>query len=256
MKQTRQIMGMPVTLDVVDASATVEALAQVFAYFEHVDAVFSPYKPDSEVSRIDAGTLALADASDEVRHVYALAEQTRRHTGGFFDIRHGDRIDPSGLVKGWAIFQAAERLRQAGFQNFYVDAGGDVEVAGHSASGAAWRVGIRNPFRPLEVVKVLALSDCGFATSGSYLRGQHIYNPHQPDAPLNEVVSLTVVGPDVYEADRFATAAFAMGRAGIAYIERLDGFEGYSIDSGGRATMTSGFAAHVVPPVAPALVGR
>jgi thiamine biosynthesis lipoprotein len=81
----------------------------------------------------------------------------------------------------------------------------------------------------------------GVATSGTYIRGQHIYNPHHPQKTIDDVVSLTVVGPDIYEADRFATAAFAMGREGIIYIEKLPGFEGYMIDTAGLATMTSGF---------------
>jgi thiamine biosynthesis lipoprotein len=57
-------------------------------------------------------------------------------------------------------------------------------------------------------------------------------------------VSITVIGPDVLEADRFATAAFAMGKGGIAFIENLPGFEGYAIDAQGIATMTSGFGAY------------
>ena len=56
-----------------------------------------------------------------------------------------------------------------------------------------------------------------------------------------EILSLTVVGPNIYEADRFATAAFAMQREGINFIENLNGFEGYSIDKNGTATMTSNF---------------
>ncbi len=51
-----------------------------------------------------------------------------------------------------------------------------------------------------------------------------------------------MIGPNVYEADRFATAAFAMGRTGISFLENMPNFEGYMIDSEGRATMTSGFA--------------
>ena len=43
------------------------------------------------------------------------------------------------------------------------------------------------------------------------------------------------------EADRFATAAFAMGKDGILFIENLPGFEGYAIDAKGIATMASGF---------------
>jgi thiamine biosynthesis lipoprotein len=80
----------------------------------------------------------------------------------------------------------------------------------------------------------------GVATSGSYLRGTHIYNPHATDAGTGNIVSLTVIGPDILEADRFATAAFAMGEAGIEFLERLHGLEGYQIDAHGMARMTSG----------------
>jgi thiamine biosynthesis lipoprotein len=59
--------------------------------------------------------------------------------------------------------------------------------------------------------------------------------------PAEEIVSLTVIGPNIYEADRFATAAFAMGEKGILFIEDLAGFEGYMINHEGLATFTSGF---------------
>ena len=97
-----------------------------------------------------------------------------------------------------------------------------------------------------EIVKVLAVTDKGIATSGTAIRGQHIYNPHNPVTPLQDIVSLTVVGPNVYEADRFATAAFAMGKRGIYFIEQLPGFEGYMIDASARATFTSGFERYVL----------
>ena len=95
------------------------------------------------------------------------------------------------------------------------------------------------------IVKVLSIRDCGIATSGTYVRGEHIYNPTDSDQPITGILSLTVIGPDIYEADRFATAAFAMGPAGINFIEQLPGFEGYMIDPGGMATYTSGFERYV-----------
>ncbi len=241
MKQTRILMGMPVTVHVVDPAASAETLETVFAYFESVDRRFSTYKPDSEISRINRQELALDEASADMKTVIALAEQTREETNGYFDIVRPGMIDPSGLVKGWAIHNAAELLRQRGFANFFVDAGGDVAVAGKNESGRDWRVGIRSPFDVNEIVKVLALSDCGVATSGTYVRGQHIYDPYNVDAPITDVVSVTVIGPDIYDADRFATAAFAMGREGIAFLESLEGLEGYLIDQERQATYTSGF---------------
>jgi thiamine biosynthesis lipoprotein len=117
---------------------------------------------------------------------------------------------------------------------------------GTNAEGKEWSVGIRNPFNIQEIVKVVYPRGEGIATSGSYIRGDHIYNPHKPEEKIKEIVSITVIGPDVLEADRFATAAFAMGRQGIEFIEQLKGFEGYAINAEGIATMTNGFGAYTI----------
>lgn len=245
MKQTRLLMGMPITVEIVDPTARYSDLAAVFAYLTTVDEMFSTYKEDSEISRINRGELVPAQYSTQMRTILRLSERTREETRGYFDIRRDGICDPSGIVKGWAIQQAAKLLRGRGFRHFYIDAGGDIQVAGHNAEGKPWRVGIRNPFQHSEIVKVLSLTERGVATSGTAMRGQHIYNPHRQDTPILDIVSITVIGPNVYEADRFATAAFAMGREGIGFIARLTDFEGYMIDAQARATFTAGFERYV-----------
>ncbi len=263
MRITRLLMGMPITVEVVESphppplspssqrggadrgEVLASAIEGVFAYFEYVDATFSTYKTTSEITAINEGRLTLAGASPNMQTIFALAEQTKAESFGYFDIAFGGKIDPSGVVKGWAIHNAAQMLWDGGFDNFYVDAGGDVQVSGKNADGENWRVGIRNPFNIEQIVKVLSLSDCGIATSGNTIRGAHIYDPHQPGSFQPEIVSMTVIAPNVYEADRFATAAFAMDRRGIGFIEHLQGFEGYMIDRAGMATLTSGFEAYV-----------
>src|SRR5450756_867212 len=239
-------MGMPVTLEIIDPNASIELLEAVFAYFETIDAQFSTYKDSSEISRINRHELTLEDASADMKTVFEMADQLRLKTDGYFDIQHAGAYDPSGLVKGWAIFNAAEMIRQKGMTNFYVDAGGDIQAAGKNKQGQAWRVGIRNPFKLDEIVKVLSISGCGVATSGTYIRGKHIYNPKNLIEPITDIVSLTVIGPDVYDADCYATAAFAMGKEGINFIQGLVGFEGYMIDRNRRATFTSGFSRYVI----------
>lgn len=239
-KETRLLMGMPIVAQVEDAGATQDDLDAVFAYFQSVDETFSPYRASSEVSRLNRGEINPDQCSADLRETLALAEATKRATHGYFDIVRNGVCDPSGIVKGWAIERAAGLLRARGRANFYIDAGGDIAVAG-LRDGAPWRVGIRNPFNRQQIVKALAVSDCGVATSGTAIRGQHIYNPLDPESAILDIVSLTVVGPTICDADRFATGAFAMGRAGIAFIEGLAGFEGYMIDAQGIATYTSGF---------------
>jgi thiamine biosynthesis lipoprotein len=237
MQKTELIMGMPITITLVDGEGHDADL--IFDYFRDVDARYSTYKPTSEISRINAG-LPKSRWSGEMKRVLELCEQTKQATDGYFDIERNGQLDPSGLVKGWAIQNAAKKLLSQGKDNFSIEAGGDIQAHGRSESGGEWRIGIRNPFDRSQIVKIVGIRDQGIATSGTYIRGQHVYNPKN-NRDVADIVSLTVVGPNIYEADRFATAAFAMGRNGINFIETLKGFEGYMIDTEGIATMTSGF---------------
>jgi thiamine biosynthesis lipoprotein len=242
-RQTKLIMGMPITLEL--DTDNPDVCEQLFDYFMEIDERYSTYKATSEVSRLNTGQLTMKELSQEVQHILALCEETNRESNGYFDIHHNGIIDPSGLVKGWAIERAAEQVRRARIMNFCISAGGDIALGGTNEDRQAWRIGIRNPFNTAQIVKTLSLTDCGVATSGSYIRGQHVYDPYQPDKPLEEVCSLTVIGPNIYEADRFATAAFAMGSEGISFIEQRPGLEGYMINTKGIATYTSGFERYI-----------
>lgn len=242
MKQTRIIMGMPVTVEVIDPPGEEEAIEKIFAYFEYIDEKFSTYKNASEIMKINRGELKKSDYSEDMKTILALSEKTKKETNGYFDIVNlSGEYDPSGLVKGWAIHNAAKILERGGFKNFYVDAGGDIQTKGLNRRNKKWRVGIRNPFNIRKNMKIIYTRGEGVATSGTYIRGQHIYNPKTKNKSITEIVSLTIIGPNIYEADRFATAAFAMGRDGIYFIENMEGLEGYMVDQNGLATITSGF---------------
>jgi len=246
MRETRTIMGMPICLTVLDHGAGQQDLDAVFAEFSAIDAQFSPFKNDSELSRFNRGEIAETDFTPRMREIVALCEKTRRETGGYFDIKRLDgTIDTCGMVKGWAIRNAARQLAAMGFCDFCVDAGGDIQCCGVNGEGVDWMVGIRNPFSANEIVKILQPKGCGIATSGNYIRGDHIYDPHTGRYGSDDIVSLTVIASDVLEADRYATAAFAMGRKGIHFIERMPGLEAYEIDASGTARMTSGLKTYL-----------
>lgn len=240
MKQQRLMMGMPITVEVMDEKVTVNDVDDIFDYFQHIDEKFSTYKETSEVSKINRKEIKPSNYSEEMKAVLDLSEKTRVETNGYFNIKNKNGIDPSGLVKGWAIFKATEILKKKGLKKYYVEAGGDIQV-----SGKVWKVGIRNPFNRKENVKIIKVENEGVATSGTYIRGQHVYNPFDPDKEITEIVSITVIGPNIYEADRMATAALAMGRKGIEFIEGLNNFEGYMIDHEGIATYTNNFEKYV-----------
>lgn len=245
MKRTElNIMGMPITIEITNAKKANDKLMskdieKAFEYFREVDEKYSPFKSTSEVAKLNRGE----KVSEEMKVILTLSHDLCGQTNGYFDIVRPDgKIDPSGIVKGWAVKNAADILRKAGYERFYIDAGGDAEIV-----GVNWKWGIRNPFNKQQIVKVLVLSDCGIATSGTYERGQHIYDPIGKNAEISDIVSITIIGPNVYEADKFSTPAFAMGRKGIKFIEKQKGVEGYMIDNRGIATYTTGFNRFVIP---------
>jgi len=244
MKKNKIIMGMPVTIEIVDQNVKKEIFNEVFGLLISIDERFSTYKKVSEITLFNEGKISDKYLSKDMKEVLSLSEKTKNETNGFFDIAYNGKIDPSGLVKGWAIYKAAELLHKNGFKNFYVEIAGDIEISGLNKDGKKWAIGIRNPFNKKENIKVVYLSNKGIATSGTYERGNHIYNPKDKKI-ANEIISLTVIGPNIYEADRFATAAFAMGIDGVNFIENLPGFEGYMIDHNGIATFTSNFEKYV-----------
>ncbi len=230
---------MPITVEIVSSKADVKsAIEKIFSYFKEIDNRFSTYKPESEISLINHG-LKEDKWSPDMVEVMKLANETKDLTKGYFDICFKDKIDPSGLVKGWSIYKAS-RLINEQYHNYYIEAGGDIEVAGLNQDNEPWQIGIRNPLNINEIVKVVSLKSGGIATSGNYIRGQHIYDPiHQK--LIDNPISLTVIGPNVFEADRYATAAFAMGLSGINLIEQTDGLEGFMINKDMIGTKTTNF---------------
>ena len=151
-------MGMPVIVDVRDDDVGESDLDAVFAWFRWVDATFSTFKLDSEISRLNRNELELADAAPEVRWVLGRCEQARVETHGYFDVRaaSADLVDPSGLVKGWSVDRAAAILARAGYKNFAVNAGGDVRVAGRATPGLEWLVGIQHPLQNDKLAAVVS----------------------------------------------------------------------------------------------------
>ena len=130
------IMGMPVALTIRDDAASDSDVAAVFNLLRGIDKRMSPFQPTSEVSRLAAGTIPWTEISAELTEILDLAEETNQETNGYFDITRPDgRIDPSGIVKGWAIHQAAEQLGSLGFQHFLLDVGGDIATAGSDDDG-------------------------------------------------------------------------------------------------------------------------
>ncbi len=247
--RVEHVMGMPVTIDVCDPHARTQTIDRAFEWLGLVDQMFSTYKPDSEISRLNRGELTLADADPAVRSVLRRCATLREETDGYFDAEAcatGDgTIDPSGLVKGWSVAGAARILEHDGLANFSINAGGDVLVRGQAPQGGPWLVGIQHPLTSDAVAAVVGLSDLGVATSGAYERGAHVIDPHR-GSPPEHILSVTIIGPSLPTADAYATAAFAMGRGAADWCQRLAGHEAMVITDEPQVITTAGFERHRV----------
>lgn len=218
-------------------------LDEVVGWLRWVDATFSTYRTDSEISRLGRGALRVEECAPEVREVLDRCAAVQRRSDGYFTATPGGRLDPSAMVKGWAVERASAMLREAGALRHCVNGGGDVRVAGGPEPDRAWRIGVAHPLRPGELATVVTGTDLAVATSGTAERGAHILDP-LTGRPAAALASMTVVGPDLTRADAYSTAAFAMGDAARDWLPSLDGFEAYAVTRDGDAWWTRGFPAY------------
>lgn len=216
-----------VTLTIVDTAGregrALELIASCVQFFAEVDRTFSPFVALSEVTLYRNGLATPGRRSQQFDDVLRSCDDLRSVTRGAFDpwaVPGG--YDPSGYVKGWAAGRASALLREGGFADHLVNAGGDICAAGDElpGSGAGWPVGILNPHSPSEVVEVVSLVDCAMATSGRYERGEHIVDP-STGRPARGADSATVVGPDAGIADAVASAAMVRGGASMEWFGEL-----------------------------------
>ena len=244
-RRVEQVMGTAISLLIADEQPD-DRLARladdVFDWLREVDARFSTYKQDSEVSRLDRGELPADRFSADLRRVLDACADLWRDTDGYFDVYATGRLDPSGYVKGWSVEVASARLAEAGSVNHCLNAGGDVRTRGRPGPGEQWRIGVRHPWEADKLCWVLAGTDLAVATSGTYERGYHVIDPHR-GVPATALRAVTVVGPDLGLADAYATAALAMGLPGLDWLAALRGYESAAVTEDGRAFRSAGFPA-------------
>ena len=224
-----QVMGLPVSVLLRGPADGPQAVAAVRAFFtdlHRADATFSTYRPDSEVSRYNRGELADDAASDDLVDVLRTCVSAERMTGGLFSAgaagsAQGLLLDPSGVVKAWAVERASKHLSLPGV-DYCVNAGGDV-LTRCLPGRAAWRVGVEDPTDRSRVLAVQTVRNGAVATSGTAARGAHLVDPRTGERPAR-LGSVTVTGPSLLVADVLATAAFIAGDAAARLVSRFPGY--------------------------------
>jgi thiamine biosynthesis lipoprotein len=234
-------MGTVFSLDIRAPGCDPAAVENAIAWLHWVDDTFSTYKTASPISQLARGEIAVADCRPEVEQILSRCNELQTETNGYFSAYATGRLDPSGLVKGWAIQHMSDLLRAAGSRNHCINGGGDVHCAGSATRGDAWRIGISDAVRPGQLAAVVTGTDIAVATSGTAERGAHIRNPHDLTAP-SALASVTIVGKDLGRTDAYATAAFAMGTEAPDWIATLHGYHGLVVRADGSQWTSRTFA--------------
>jgi thiamine biosynthesis lipoprotein len=227
--------------DTIDAALVDASLGAFTAELDRLEAMFSTYRPVSEISRISRGDLHLLDASTEVVDVLDACTWLEHASEGAFRARRPDRpelLDPAGFVKGWAAERASRVLVESGLTDWMLSAGGDVLVQGRPIDRPSWPIAIEHPDRPGTALIEVEIEGGAVATSGTAQRGGHVWNG-RTSRPSGGLRSVTVLGPTLTWSDALATAVLAMGIEGIAWASRFDGHQLLAIDVDGRV-LTSG----------------
>ncbi|MEU6355831.1 FAD:protein FMN transferase [Streptomyces sp. NPDC047072] len=250
-RHAEEVMGTVFSFDVRGGEliAVQTALREAVAELHRVNEVFSTYREDSQVSRLARGELTVAECDPEVAEILELGAEAERLSDGWFSMRYEGRLDPTGIVKGWAAERAARRVARAGVTGVSVNGGGDVQLLGVPGPERPWRVGVSDPLRPgglAAVVSAAGAAELAVATSGTVERGAHIVDPRTGRSAVTDLLAVTVVAPSLTWADCWATAAFAMGsREGLAWLESLPDVEALLITAGDEVRCTGGLAARL-----------
>jgi thiamine biosynthesis lipoprotein len=250
MRHAEHVMGTVFSFDLRDPRPHDDALADCIAWLHWVDATFSTYRDNSEISRLRRGEIRITECSPEVAWVLDLCAQASLRTDGYFSAMPSGQLDPSGLVKGWSVEQVSQRLERAGSRRHCVNGGGDVRVVGGASPDDPWQIGVAHPLHPGELATVVSIRDGAVATSGIAERGTHIVDP-MTGRPATELASVTIVGPDLTWADVYATAALARGHGARSWVGTFSDLQALAVAADGSAWWTPGFPAYGVVPHSP-----
>jgi thiamine biosynthesis lipoprotein len=209
------------------------ALAASRRDLEILDRRFSHYSLDSEINSWLSGGSVSPDALADFNRVLRACGRLNVESDSVFTIKDpaSGRVDTAGYVKGFAMRRAAQTLRGFDVRNFVIGVGGDTFCSGRPGAGRPWRIAVADPLRSRGVAALVDASDLAVATSGTAERGKHIWSGRGP-APTG-LSSFTVMGPDIAEADAYATIGFAMGEAGISWVAQRPGYRSLAITSDG-----------------------
>jgi len=231
------IMGMPISVDIPKATTT-DVFQEVFAFFRQVDARFSPYIDSSEVSLFSNSNGKQSKISSDLADIIEQCAHYEHLTDGYFSAYYSGSFDPSGYVKAWAINIVSSIITRNGYDTFLINIAGDMIARGNTK---VWNVGIQDPLDIQAMLGTVQLTNQAIATSGTYERGSHIYNPHTK-VNTTDLLSVTVYGDDIIKADVFATTLMAMSyEKAYSFMQKQPDYAALIVKQNGEAQLLNGF---------------
>lgn len=155
--------------------------------------------------------------------------------------QRGMRLDLGGIAKLYILQAGLDTLRAHGVRTALANGGGDV-VAVAAPGATPWRVGIRDPRAPAQLLAAMELRDGFVASSGDYerffvrdgRRYHHVLDP-RTGYPAQGPHGVTLVGRDLQAVNGLGAAAMVLGaRGGRELIERTEGVEGLIASASGE----------------------
>ncbi len=166
-------------------------------------------------------------------------------------------LDFSSIAKGFAVDRVAQWLGGQGLENYLVEVGGEMRLAGLSGRGDPWRIAIERPDSADRAAEeAIRVSDAGVATSGDYRnffeldgkRYSHSIDPRRGYPVAHDLVSVTVVHPSAMVADGWATALVVLGYEDAMAVAQEQGLAVYFIrrqGEGFHASHTPAFSRYL-----------
>ncbi|MDH5607085.1 MAG: FAD:protein FMN transferase [Anaerolineae bacterium] len=151
-------------------------------------------------------------------------------------IPKGMQLDFGGIAKGWAAHQAMRQLSEYG--PALVNAGGDIAVGSPLNDGSPWDIHIADPYNEGTDLETFGIAALGVATSGANRRRwqqngkwrHHIIDPRTNLPAESDIVTATVLGPTVVDAEMAAKTVLILGsQTGFVWLEDHEEFCGMAV---------------------------
>ncbi|MGM5482625.1 MAG: FAD:protein FMN transferase [Nanobdellota archaeon] len=153
-----------------------------------------------------------------------------------------------GIVKGYAVDKAIDKLKSLGIDSALVNAGGDLYGYGKKGNNQPWKIAIKDPKKNRDYIIKANLNSKAITTSGNYERYfnknktfHHIVDPNTGYS-ANECISVTVIASNATMADALSTGLFAMGPdKGMEVVKNISSVEAMFITSNQSIIYSKGF---------------